>query len=94
MKTKVFPPEKSEAYTQKCKSILELANEGYLLHPPSPDFRDGFNLQKRLRKYEVNHLYFLKHPEIDCTNNLSERELRKFKRKQKQTVVLRSDTGA
>jgi hypothetical protein len=42
----------------------------------------------------VNHLYFLNHPEIDYTNNLSERELRKFKRKQKQAVVLRSDTGA
>ena len=89
-----IPPEKAKAYTQKYEAILELANEEYLLHPPSPDFRDGFNLQKRLRKYEVNHLYFLNHPEIDYTNNLSERELRKFKRKQKQAVVLRSDTGA
>ena len=31
--------------------------------------------------------------EIDYTNNISERQLRKFKRKQKQAVVLRSDTG-
>lgn len=40
-----------------------------------------------------DHLYFLSHPEIDYTNNISERQLRKFKRKQKQSVVLRSDAG-
>ncbi|MBQ3797207.1 MAG: hypothetical protein II842_13225 [Butyrivibrio sp.] len=31
---------------------------------------------------------------MDYTNNISERELRKFKRKQKQAVVLRSHSGA
>ena len=55
---------------------------------------DGFNLQKRLREFQTEHLYFLSHPYIDYTNNISERELRKFKRKQKQAVVLRSDSGA
>ena len=54
---------------------------------------DGFNLQKRMRDFRNYHLYFLSHPEIDYTNNISERELRKFKRKQKQAVVLRSDSG-
>lgn len=54
---------------------------------------DGFNLQKRLRECQDHHLDFLKHPDIDYTNNISERELRKFKRKQKQAVVLRSDSG-
>ena len=80
-------------YTQKYEEILKLAEAEYLLHPPEKDFREGFNLQKRLRNYEANHLYFLNHPEIDYTNNISERELRKFKRKQKQAVVLRSDSG-
>ncbi|MCR4640489.1 MAG: hypothetical protein K5697_00485, partial [Lachnospiraceae bacterium] len=47
----------------------------------------GFNLQKRLREFQTEHLYFLSHPYIDYTNNISERELRKFKRKQKQAVV-------
>ena len=36
---------------------------------------------------KVNH-------KVDYTNNLCERELRKFKRKQKQSVVLRSNSGA
>ena len=31
---------------------------------------------------------------VEINNNISERELRKFKRKQKQAVVLRSDSGA
>lgn len=54
---------------------------------------DGFNLQKRLREHHDDHLYFLKHPDVDYTNNISERELRKFKRKQKQAVVLRSNSS-
>ena len=54
---------------------------------------DGYNLQKRLRDFQADHLYFLSLPDIDYTNNISERGLRKFKRKQKQAVVLRSDSG-
>ena len=54
---------------------------------------DGYNLHLKLSRYQKEHLLFLTHPEIDCTNNISERELRKFKRKQKQAVVLRSDLG-
>ena len=65
----------------------------YEMNPPDKEYMDGFNLQKRLRSYKSNHLYFLNHPHISYTNNLSERYLRKFKRKQKQAVVLRSDTG-
>ena len=74
-------------------SILDTASEEYEKHPPTNDCMDGYNLYKRLRDYQDNHLYFLSHPEIDYTNNISERQLRKFKRKQKQAVVLRSDTG-
>ncbi|SEA95550.1 Transposase IS66 family protein, partial [Oribacterium sp. KHPX15] len=69
------------------------AEEEYTEHPPVKEYMDGYNLQKRLRAYQDSHLYFLSHPEVDPTNNISERELRKFKRKQKQAVVLRSNTG-
>ena len=74
-------------------SILDIAAKEYEENPPSTYFIDGYNLYKRLRDYMPNHLFFLSHPEIDCTNNISERQLRKFKRKQKQAVVLRSDLG-
>lgn len=44
-----------------------------------------------MEKYKANHLLFLRYPEINYTNNLSERSLRKFKRKQIQAVTFRSD---
>ena len=88
-----IPDEQVNKLTNKYISILELAANEYKSNPPSKDYMDGFNLQKRLRKYQDDHLYFLKHPDVDYTNNISERELRKFKRKQKQAVVLRSNSG-
>ena len=87
------PPEKVNAFTAEYKNILAVANEEYTLHPPSKEYMDGYNLHLKLSKYQNEHLLFLTHPEIECTNNISERELRKFKRKQKQAVVLRSDSG-
>lgn len=88
-----IPKEKVKFLTQKYEEILALAESEYNKHPPIKEYPDGYNLQARLRKYQENHLYFLSHPEIDFTNNISERQLRKFKRKQKQAVVLRSNTG-
>ena len=88
-----IPKEKVQSLTDKYKSILSLAADEYAQHPPDRNYMDGFNLQKRLRDFQNDHLFFLTHPEVDYTNNISERELRKFKRKQKQAVVLRSDSG-
>ena len=88
-----IPKDKIKSLTEKYESILHLAAEEYTQHPPDRNYMDGFNLQKRMRDFQSDHLYFLSHPEVDYTNNISERELRKFKRKQKQAVVLRSDSG-
>lgn len=88
-----IPSEKVKTLVQKYESILDIATDEYLNHPPSKEYMDGYNLQKRLRDYQADHLYFLYHPDVDYTNNISERGLRKFKRKQKQAVVLRSDSG-
>lgn len=88
-----LPPDKIKIYTNKYESILDCVLHEYTTHPPEKEYMDGFNLQKRLREYQNDHLYFLAHPEVDYTNNISERGLRKFKRKQKQAVVLRSFSG-
>ena len=88
-----LPPDKIKVFTTKYESILETALQEYTKHPPEKEYMDGFNLQKRLREYQNDHLYFLSHPDVDYTNNISERGLRKFKRKQKQAVVLRSSSG-
>lgn len=89
-----IPELKRKSLTEKYEFLLSLAAEKYQKHPPSDEYADGFNLYKRLRDFQDAHLYFLSHPDVDYTNNISERELRKFKRKQKQAVVLRSDSGA
>ena len=88
-----LPIDKINQLTKKYEAILIIAANEYETHPPSKEYMDGFNLQKRLLEYQDDHLYFLKHPEVDFTNNISERGLRKFKRKQKQAVVFRSDSG-
>ena len=88
-----IPLNKVKTLTEKYESILAIASDEYLVHPPEKEYMDGYNLQKRLREFQSDHLYFLSHPDVDCTNNISERGLRKFKRKQKQAVVLRSASG-
>ncbi|MDL2250360.1 transposase [Lachnospiraceae bacterium OttesenSCG-928-J05] len=71
--------------------ILYTAEREYDLHPPNKYYRDGLNLALRLKEYRDNHLLFLHRPEIEYTNNISERALRKFKRKFKQAVTFRSN---
>lgn len=88
-----IPKAKANALTAKYESILTIADKEYQNTPPQIGCIDGYNLWKRLRDYKKEHLYFLTHPGIDHTNNISERGLRKFKRKQKQAVVLRSFSG-
>lgn len=88
-----IPCSKVLSFTDEYDDILAVAAEEYKLNTPSKEYMDGFNLQKRMREYKSAHLYFLTHPDVDYTNNISERGLRKFKRKLKQAVVLRSDAG-
>ena len=74
-------------------SILEKAAKEYEDVPPSKYYMNGYNLFIRLRDYKRNHLLFLHNPLVPTTNNISERLLRGFKRKQKQVMSFRSDDG-
>ena len=84
--------EEIAAYEKQYDEILEIGAKEYLDHPPKGKYAyvDGRNLNTRLREYKQSHLYFLRHPEVDYTNNLSERSLRLFKRKQHQVMTFRS----
>ena len=82
-----------ESYYGRYDAILKLGHSEYQASPPGKYCRDGFNLLKRMTAYMNNHLLFLTHPEIDYTDNLSERALRKYKRKQKQTVSFRCNSS-
>lgn len=71
-------------------SILSLAEMEYAEHPPSKYYMDGYNLAKRLKKNKKEHLLFLHDHRVPTTNNLAERCLRAYKRKQAQAVSFRS----
>lgn len=75
---------------QECLEILNTAKEEYEYEPPNDYYRDGFNLYKRMQEYMESHLLFLHDNRVPTTNNEAERDLRSYKRKQKQAVSFRS----
>lgn len=79
------------AFEKRYDKILDLAQSEYEDIPASDYFPDGYNLFLRLREYRHNHLLFLHDINVPTTNNLSERLLRGYKRKQKQVMSFRSD---
>jgi hypothetical protein len=83
-------PDKVAAYEAMYTQILNVAKEEYEYEPPSAYYREGYNLSKRLNEYMENHLLFLHDKRVPSDNNLSERLLRNYKRKQKQVMTFRS----
>lgn len=88
---RIFSEERILDIQKQYDIILQNAETEYRLYPPGKYFPDGLNLFLRMRKYKENHLLFLRHPDLEYTNNLAERGLRKFKRKLKQAVTFRCD---
>ena len=74
----------------KYQEILEKAKEEYILHEPSPYYRDGYSLYRRMQKYKTQHLLFLHDMRVPTTNNTAERCLRDYKRKQTFAMTFRS----
>jgi hypothetical protein len=79
-----------DKFEARYRDILAVAQREYEYEPPSKYYRDGYNLYRRLDEYMENHLLFLHNTDIPSDNNLSERLLRVYKRKQKQAMTLRS----
>jgi hypothetical protein len=82
-----------KAFEGRYIETLKTAFDEYEYEPPSDYYRDGYNLSKRLDEYMASHLLFLYDKRVPATNNLSERLLRIFKRKQKQVMTFRSFEG-
>lgn len=78
------------AFEERFGQILDIADSEYEYDPPSKYYMDGFNLKKRLREFREAHLLFLHDKNVPANNNLSERLLRIFKRKQRQVMSFRS----
>jgi hypothetical protein len=83
-------PEKIAKYENRYLHILDIAKEEYEYEPPSNYYKEGYNLSLRLLKYKESHLLFLHNTRVPTNNNLAERLLRMFKRKQKQVMTFRS----
>lgn len=74
-------------------SIIEKARGEYEYEPPNEYFRDGYNLYKRMDADKEDYLLFLHDLSVEPTNNLAERNGRKFKRKAAQVMGFRSMEG-
>ena len=69
--------------------VLETARDEYEYVPPSKYYKDGYNLYLRMRKHSKEHLLFLHNVNVPSTNNIAERFLRGYKRKQGQVMSFR-----
>ena len=81
------------AFEERYDSILEEAREEYEYIPPSKYYREGYNLYRRMKKYRSSHLLFLHDIRVPHNNNMAERLLRTYKRKQHQVMSFRSDAS-
>jgi len=86
-------PERVNELEAKYDEILKLAKDEYEYEPPSKYYIDGFNLYIRMFKYRDCHLLFLHDRRVPHSNNLAERLLRVYKRKQSQVMAFRSFGG-
>ena len=86
-------PDKVAEFEARYDEILSKAKGEYEYEPPSKFYVDGFNLYKKLLNYNAEHLLFLHDRRVPHNNNLSERLLRVFKRKQLQMMTFRSYGG-
>ena len=77
---RILTDKQIQDFEDRYDKLLDLADREYYDNPPSPYYRKGYNLSKELRDYRESVLLFLRHPEVDFTNNVSERAARKIGR--------------
>ncbi len=73
--------------------ILTLAGKEYYDTPLSKYYRKGYNLFIKLRDYKEDVLFFLRHTNVDFTNNKAERGCRKPKSHQAVSGTFRGNTN-
>ena len=91
---KQFPEAELDAFFNKYDAILEQGYKENLSTAPKWAKQDELALLNRLKKYKENHLLFLTNFDVAFSNNLSERDLRKCKNRQKIAGGFRNQDGA
>ena len=91
--TNEFPPGAISGYEQRYDAIILSGREENkkTSHKYAKD--DELTLLNRLEKYRHNHLLFLQNFEVLFDDNISERDLRKAKNRQKMAGGFRKDSG-
>ena len=90
---KSFSNEEIGKYEQEYDEILVAGFEQNVLTKPKWAQKAERALLRRMEKYKANHLLFLRHFEVGFDNNLSERDLRKCKNRQKMAGGFRTQEG-
>lgn len=90
---RMLTQEQIDGFEKRYDELVDLAKKEYYDHPPSMYYRKGYNLSVEFREYRESILYFLRHPEVDFTNNVSERACRKAKRHQAVSGTFRGGTN-
>ena len=90
---KEFPDETITGYEQRYKDIILSGREENKKTAHKYAKGDEQTLLNRLEKYSHNHLLFLHNFEVLFDDNISERDLRKAKNRQKMAGGFRKDSG-
>ena len=88
-----IPQAEYDSYSARYDEILKRAREQNKLTSGSVAKSEESSLIRRLDNYKSNHLLFAKHPKVPFTNNMSERDLRKCKNRQKVSGGFRKELG-
>lgn len=88
-----FPSEVTRSYEQQYHSLISKGYEENKKTSHKYAKTDEKKLLNRMRKYSHNHLLFLHDFDVLFDNNLSERDLRKVKNRQKMSGGFRKESG-
>ena len=88
-----IPQADYDCYSRRYDEILKQAKDQNKQTSGSVAKTEELALIRRLDAYKSNHLLFATHPEVPFTNNMSERDLRKCKNRQKVSGGFRKELG-
>ena len=88
-----FSEEKTQEYEKRYTDCLEKGKEANHSTKHKYAKREEKALLARLERYRENHLLFLRRFEVPFDNNMSERDLRKVKNRQKMAGGFRKEQG-
>lgn len=88
-----FTKEQLEAYSKRYNEILKYGYEQNQKTKGKYAKSEEKKLLNRLKKYKKNHLLFAHRFEVEYSNNMSERDLRKCKNREKMAGGFRTSKG-